>query len=179
MIQIKPIPAPTIFLDGVGEVRPRCEELADIMKKASLAQVSQAKEEADDRARLRRADRIKVEMQDAWPRAAAIMERVSQPLNKNLKGSGETIHFTAAKTSLGVQFAEAVSAFRFTAEGPDFSGEIPEEVTLDGTIKHGQNTKGLSSDKQEFAIDEVDCVDQELSKRRRLSVDLRNREKRC
>jgi hypothetical protein len=148
--------AAKIFLDDVGEVRPAMDRrLADIREKARLALARQAKEEGDRQERLRRATRIKKEMSEGWSRAAAIMGRVSQTLNRELEESGVTISFTVARTSRVVQFAEAISAFRLTAMGPDFSGEILGEVTLDGKIKHEESIRGLSSRGKQFMIDEV------------------------
>jgi hypothetical protein len=137
--------------------------LAEIIEKAKLARSSQEREDADRRACLRRTARIKEEMNDSWLRAAAIMEQVSQTLNGQLEGSGITVKFSVAKQSRVVQFADTISAFRFTTEGPDFSGEISGEVTIDGIIKHEQSIRGsIATYERECRIDDVDTEFVEL-----------------
>src|SRR5262245_11322364 len=119
--------------------------LAEIREKASLALARQAKGEGDRQERLRRATGSSKEMSESWSRAAAIIGQVSQTLNRELEESGVTISFTVARTSRVMQFAEAMSAFRLTAMGPGFSGEILGEVTLDGRIRHEESIRGLST----------------------------------
>jgi hypothetical protein len=52
----------------------------------------------------------------------------------------------------------AISAFRFTVWGPDFSGELSGELDLDGIVKHEETIRGLPAREEDFALTEVDVA---------------------